>query len=324
MVPACSVTLIFIHMTKDQEAFFAMALKVKNYGTKNAASMTAIPAVAAVYTQLGTMITQLIAADTGSRADLTGYAVGKGAKRQAVEMLSLKISTAVTSYAVMNNDPVLRKRSDFSISSWPNMTEDELVTQASIIKNLATPIGAALVPFGAAVADVTALGTALTTFLDAISDPTLAIDQRKSDNKQVAAVIGNIRDLFDDKLDVLMRSFATNSPIIYNLYQSARAIDTNGAVQSPTVTVTVPPTTIITIHTAAAYDADTFYTLQNMGAESVQFSLSTAADHEGPDPVLLGANETRSRLAANMAPSGTFLIANNPGNVAVTLKIWVE
>ncbi|AWI24629.1 hypothetical protein [Flavobacterium pallidum] len=311
-------------MTRDQEAFFAMALKVKNYGTKNAASMTAIPAVAALYTQLGTHITQLIAADTGSRADLTGYAVGKETKRQALIALGIKVTNAVTSYAVMNSDPVLRNRADFTMSSWEKISEDALISQASIVKNLATPLGAALVPFGAAVADITALGTALTAFIDSVSDPSLAIDQRKIDNRQVAALIGNIRDLFDDKLDVLMRSFAVNNPTVYNLYQSARAIDLNGAVQSPTSTVTVPPATVMTVHTAASYDPDTFYTLQNQGPDALQCSLSTASDHEGPEPVLLLPGETRARLAANLAPSGTFLVANNPGNVAVVLKIWVE
>ncbi|MGK4567043.1 hypothetical protein [Flavobacterium sp. 3HN19-14] len=251
-------------MNREQEAFFAMALKVKNYGTKNAAAMTAVPAVNAVYTQLGTYITQLIAADSGSRADLTGYAVAKLAKRQAVETLAFKVSNAITSYAVMNDDPVLRKRADFAASKWRGMSEDELVTQASIIENLA-PAGAALAPYGAAAADVTALNTAITNYLDAISDPTLAIDQRKSDNKQVIAIIGSVRALFEDKLDVLMRSFAVNSPVVYNLYESARAIDINGSVEGALVTVSVPPATTMTVHTATAYDADTFYTVESQG-----------------------------------------------------------
>ncbi|MDI1257208.1 MAG: hypothetical protein PSV16_14030 [Flavobacterium sp.] len=285
--------------------------------------MTAVPAVAGVYTQLGTYINQLIVADTGSRADLTGYAVAKLAKRQALEALAFKISNAITSYAVMNSDPVLRKRADFGTSRWHGMTEDELITQATIIKNLA-PAGAALVPFGAAAADLTALGTAITAFLDAISDPTLAIDQRKNDNQQVVAIIASIRALFDDKLDVLMRSFAVNSPVVFSLYESARAIDANGAVEGPLATVSVPPATTMTVHTATAYDADTFYTLQNEGSGAVQFSLSDTTDHEGPDPVQLAANETRSRLASNLAPSGVYLVVNNPGSAAVMVKVWVE
>ena len=105
-------------MTKDQEAFFGMALKVKNFNTKNATSMTAVPAVAGFYTQLNTLITQLVTADVGSRADLTGYALSKSVKRTTLETLSLKISNAISSYAVVNNDAVLQKRADFPSSKW--------------------------------------------------------------------------------------------------------------------------------------------------------------------------------------------------------------
>lgn len=193
-------------MTKDQEAFFGMALKVKNFSAKNTAGMTAVPAVAGFYTQLNTLIAALIAADAGSRADLTGIAVSKTIKRQSLETLALKLSNALASYSVINNDMVLQKRADFPSSRWYSFSEEELVTQTTIIKNLATPLAANLVPFGAAAADITALGTALTAFTDAISDPSLAIDQRKGDNVKVVELIDQIRTLFADKLDVLMRS----------------------------------------------------------------------------------------------------------------------
>ena len=185
-------------MTKDQEAFLGMALKVKNFNAKNATSMTAVPAVAGFYTQLNTLITQLITADAGSRADLTGFALSKSVKRTTLETLSLKISNAIGSYALVNNDPVLQKRADFPTSKWYSCSEEELVTQATILKNLATPLSATLAPFGATAADVTGLGTALTAFTDAISDPTLAIDQRKEDNEKVVEFIDQIRTLLTD------------------------------------------------------------------------------------------------------------------------------
>ena len=72
-------------MTKDNESFFGMALKVRNYGTKNATALAVVPAVTPFYTQLNTLITQLISADAGSRADLTGYALSKAIKRSALE-----------------------------------------------------------------------------------------------------------------------------------------------------------------------------------------------------------------------------------------------
>lgn len=311
-------------MTKDQEAFFGMALKVKNFNAKNAAGMSGIPAVAGFYTQLNTLIAALISADAGSRADLTGVAISKSIKRQALEILALKLSNALASYSVVNNDTVLQKRADFPSSTWYSFSEEELVTQTTIIKNLATPLSASLVPYGAAAADVSAIDTALTAFTDAISDPTLAIDQRKMDNIQVIQVIDQIRTLFTEKLDILMRSFEVNSGSIYSLYQSARAIDINGAATEPTLETDILPNTTITAHTAPMYEANTFYTLQNRGTEPVSFSLSTVTNQEGTDAVLLNPGETRSRLAENLAPAGVYLVVKNAGTIPAKIRIWVE
>jgi hypothetical protein len=311
-------------MTKDQESFFGMALKVKNFGAKNTAGMTAVPAVAGYYTQLNTLIVQLITADAGSRADLTGVAISKTVKRQAVETLALKVSNALASYSVVNNDSVLQKRADFPSNRWYAFSEEELVTQTTIIKNLATPLAANLTPYGAVAADVTAIGTALSTFTDAISDPTLAVDQRMADNKKVVEVIDQIRTLLTEKMDVLMRSFESNSGSLYSLYKSARAIDINGAVMEPTTIAEIMSNATVTVHTAASYEAHTFYTLQNMGNEAVSFSLSTVTNQEGAETVLLNPGETRSRLAENLAPTGVYLVVKNTAEIPAKIRVWVE
>lgn len=311
-------------MTKDQEAFFAMALKVKNFYAKNSTSMTAVPAVSGFYTQLDGLIAQLIAADSGSRADLTGYAMAKTAKRQALEIAALKISNALTSYALINNDVVLQKRADFPSSKWYSCSEEELVTQGNVVKGLATPLSSALVPFGATAADVTALDAALTAFIGIISDPSLAADKRKEDNVSLSERIDAIRTLLADKLDVLMRSFEVGNPTVYALYKSARAIDSNGSVMAPTKLGDMAPGVVTALHTAASYASDTFYTIQNVGNETLYFSLSNTADTEGPNPVLLAPGETRTRLADTLAPTGVYLVVRNIGTTPCKVKLWVE
>lgn len=120
-------------MTREQESFFGMLLKTKNFNVKNALSMTGIPAVAVFFTQLSDLINDLITADTDSRADLTGYALAKAAKRTKLETLCLKVSNALSSYSVVNDEVVLLKRADFPSSKWYLFTEEELVTQATIV-----------------------------------------------------------------------------------------------------------------------------------------------------------------------------------------------
>lgn len=311
-------------MTKDQEAFLGMALKVRNFNLKNTAKMAAVPAVAPFYAQLNTLITALITADTGSRTDISGITVSKLMKRKSLENLALKLSNALTSYSVITNDFILQKRADFPSSVWYSYSEEELVTQTTIIRNLATPLAKNLPAYGAAAEDITALAAAITAFTDAISDPSLAIDQRKGDNSRVVEIIDQIRTLFAEKLDVLMRSFEVNSGSLYSLYKSARAIDINGALTQPTLTKEILPNSIVTVHTAAVYEANTFYTVQNGGDQTIRFSLSETDNEEGTETVLLNPGETRSRLAENLAPTGTHLVVNNASTVPVNIKVWVE
>lgn len=311
-------------MTRDQEALFAMFLKVRNFYTKNTAGLEPVPSVEPFFLEVKSKIDQLIQADAGGRSDVSGYAVAKAIMRQQLEMLALKVSNGLASYAVVNSDHVLQKKADFTTSSWYKFSEEELVTQAVIVKNLAVPLSASLGEFGATAADVEMLGTVLNSFTDAISDPSLAIDQRKNDNLLVEQLLDGIRTVLNDKLDVLMRSFQVNNGVLYDLYLSARAIDVNGSIMRPMVAIDVQPTVSATVFIAPVYSANQLYTLQNLGTEAVFFSLSIEQDVAGIDEVMLSAGETRSRLAENLSPSGTFLIVRNPNLSIAKMKIWVE
>lgn len=311
-------------MNKEQESSFAMMLKVRNFNEKNMVALAVIPALPPFFATVKTKITDLILADAGGRSDVSGHAIAKSRMRETLEGLALKISNSIASYALINNDYVLQKKADFPTSAWYKFSEEELVTQATIVKNLATPLSANLAAFGATAADVTAIGTTINSFTDIISNPSLAMDQRKNDNKRVIVVLDEIRTILIEKLDVLMRSFEVNNPNLYSLYLSARAIDVNGSVMKPTVIGELAPATLKAVHTAGTYNPDTFYTVQNLGTETVFFSLSALENTAGTEEVLLNAGETRSRLAENLAPFGTFLIIRNPGATPSNVKIWVE
>lgn len=311
-------------MTKDQESFFAMALKVKNFYAKNTVAIGTLAAVVPFYTQLQTLISQLITADTGSRADISGYAQMKAAKRKALETLAQKVSNGLSSYALIQGDMVLQKRADFTASSWYKITEEDLVTQATIVSNLATPLATNLVPYMVAAVDVTNLAAAITNFITVISDPTLAIDSRKQDNIDVLHKMDEIRTLLNDKTDVLMRGFELSNTNLFGLYTSARAIDINGATTEATVEKKVEPTAVVTLHQTEMYDPNTFYTIENRGDFPVNFSLSKTDNVAGPEEVLLEPGQTRSRLAENLNASGQFFIINNPNPEPVTVRLWVE
>lgn len=311
-------------MTKEQESSFAMALKVKNFFAKNTVAVSVLAAVVPFFTQLNTLISQLITADTGSRADLTGYALMKNVKRKALETLAQKVSNGLTSHALIQGDMVLQKKADFPASFWYLASEEELVTQATIVSTLATPLVASLAPYMVTAADVTGLATSLTGFIAVISDPTLAVDTRKEDNKEVVHKLDEIRTLLNDKIDVLMRGFELTNPALYGQYHSARAIDVNGSVATPTIVTTLKPNEVRTLHKVDSYDPNTFYTVENRGTMDVFFSLSSTDNKVENEEILLEKGQTRVRLAENMGPKGEFFIVNNPNAVAVEVRLWVE
>lgn len=311
-------------MKKEYEAYLSMLLKVRNFAVKNANTLKTLPGVEAQITQLNTYIDQLIMADTGSQIDLTGVAVLKQKRRTALEGFCLKVSNALTALAVNTHDVVLQKKAAFTSSFWYKCTEDELITKATIVKNLATPYAADLTPYGVVAADLTAFEKAIAVFTDTISDPSLAIDQRKADNSRIVELIDNIRTLLGDKLDVLVRLTESTDPIFYNLYLSARAIDTRGSVAKALVEKSIEPNTVVELYNMPKYNPEGLFTIQNLGNEALYFSLSSDAKTEGETPVLLDKGETRSRLARNLAPAGTHFMIRNSGVTACTVRLWLD
>jgi len=311
-------------MTTQQEVFFSMALKVKNFAAKNPTLFSGVPGASVQITTLNTLINQLITADGGGNTDLTGFAISKAGKRQNLETLALKISNVLSALAINLNDPVLQKKADYPTSFWYKATEDELITQASVVKSLATPQAAALVPYGVSATDLTNFTNSLDSFIVSVSDPTLAIDKRKIDKEKVEQLIDDIRTLLNSKLDVLMRILEATNPNDYNAYLLARAQDQRSGVATPTVISTIAPNTTISIHTLAKYEDNTFYTIQNVGKEAVVFSLSDTKDTEGNEVVLLASGETRSRQAQNLSATGTHFTVKNASVIPVEVKLWVE
>ena len=310
-------------MTKTNESVFAMILKVRNFYPLYRVELSLLPIMQQYFDELNEMSSKIIDADTGSRADLTGVTVMKGRLRNDLQQTAQKVSNGIAAYAVVNNDIVLQKRIDFPASKWYATSEEELVTQSKIVLNLVKPLENLIVPYGVTMADVKRLEQQFDQFVNNISEPSLAIDQRKNDNVQVVKLLEETRNFLNQKLDVLMRVFEVDNPELHQKYLSARAIDINGPVVKPTAEVEVKPKTQQAVY-EMAYMADTLFTLRNAGTEVVFFSLSATDKAVGKEEVALLPGETRSRLAQNLAPSGSFLMVRNPGESAAPIKIWVE
>jgi hypothetical protein len=312
-------------MDKIQEASAGSFLKVRNFTNKNTTKIATITGLPGLFATHSNNVNDLFAADAGSRADLRGITIDKGIKRKNLETIALKLSNAVSAHAAMNNDNGLLKRADFNTSAWYNISEEELITQTTIVRDLSLPLATPLAIFNVTPADITTLTAAINTFVAAISDPSLAIDVRKEDTMKVADIIDRTRLHLETKIDIVMRVFEATDATFYKLYKDARAIDTNGSAMAPTVVVAMPENYLKTIYKMPGYEADTLFTFQNTSdSETIFVSLSRIDNEEGSIIIQVPAGETRQRLALNLGNAGEYLIGTNRGTTPGELKIWVE
>ncbi len=311
-------------MTKEQESFLGMVLKVRNFSTRHQTTLATIPALSGLFTELQNKLEVLLTNDRKAGTDLTGYTEVKADKRTALENSVLRVSNALVAYAAVNNNKVLQKQAYFPSSDWYKMSEESLITQAGIINGLSVSLAEDMSVYGATPQDRTDLGTYLNDFILEVSTPTLVIDERKDGTQNIIENISDIRLFLNEKLDAVMRVFESTNKDLYELYNSARAIDINGSISNPSAVVTVAANSITSVYTLPEYDGDYLITVRNNGSNAVHFSLSTEATAEGIEKVLLNAGETRSRLASNLSNNGTYIIVSNSNTTPNEVKIWVE
>jgi uncharacterized UPF0160 family protein len=311
-------------MNKSQESYFAMALKVKNFYRKNEATMLVVPSLAPCFEALSTLILQLLEADMGSRADISGYYIAKSAKRKELENIAQKVCNALVAFATMSNDVKLRKEMTFAPSKWGHCSEEVLVTQALLAKKWEHLLDADLSNYGVTADDFANLDAVLESFVKMISDPYIAVFQREKDNKKLIETLIEIRKFLSDTIDVLMRTFKTSNPRLHNLYLSARAVNAVQKTKKPTVKAEIGVGAATTVHSVLGYDPTTFYTLENTGSVPVTFSLSTTLDAPDDNAIVLKPKAKIARLAENMSASGRYLVIENKTEELAKVWIWVE
>lgn len=312
-------------MENNLENKLSMYQKVQGFLTLNASSMTSLPIVATLKTQLDTKVNAILSVASKAGADLTGFTVDKQLKRDDLKTKTLKLSTAIVAHSAITGNFKLLEKCDETSAMIDKMRDNDFYTYAQLIISEATPIMASLTPYGVVAADLTAATTSATTYLSVIQAPRVQINER-------SRALEDINDLFEDmdkflreKLDQVMKLYVVQNPSLYTGYQGSRSIDETGSATSPDYMGTVGTNQIKVIATLP-YLASRSFQIENNGNVAFNFSLSSSTTALEGTILNLEPGQYLTRLTTNLnlnEAATQVLIQNQNTEQSASFKIWI-
>jgi hypothetical protein len=303
-------------MNNILENKLSMFEKVQAMLTLHSAETTSIPAVATTKAEFDALVAKILLSAGSSSIDITGYTVQKQNKRNEVTKALLKITTAFSAWASLNNQPQDAEKADITPAGLDALRDNDFYTYAQQMNLLATPNIAALAPFGVLPADNTTLATKAAEFLAIIEMPKARIGDRSAEFGNLERLIAQANDVLTLKLDPVMRIFVVSNPTLYDAYTNARSIDDTGAITQPDYEGSIDPTKILLVADIPFLSSRTFK-VSNTGNTQIAFCLSTA-DQEMQEKILVVApNSTVQRNGDNLQTNANLLLIQNPDPAAI-------
>jgi len=303
----------------------SMYQKVQGFLTLNASSTASLPIVATLKTQFDTKVNAILAIATTAGADITGFTVDKQLKRDDLKAKVLKLSTAIVAHAAMTNNFRLKEKCDESSSALNYMRDNDFYTYARLIIAEATPIMAALAPYGVVAADLTNANTSSATYLSVIQAPRVQINERSRALDDIEALFEDTDKFLKEKLDEIMKIFVATNPSIYTGYTGSRRIDQTGSAQAPDYSGQASPNSMHVVATIPYLQGRTFE-IENTGNVPFSFSLSSSETVLEGTALNMASGQFSSRNSRNLnlnEAADKLIIQNTDAQQSASYKIWV-
>jgi hypothetical protein len=191
------------------------------------------PPFAEAVTRVKAGIDALGAASDAQEKPTAGLTVDKAQLRSDLEEKTLKIADQLAALAAKNQKGDLAAQVRVTRSSLDQLGDLDLEQTAERIALLANLNFGALADYGILPADVTALDTARTAFVETKAVPREAVAQREAQNESLSPLIANVRSVFRNEIDKMMSPFKKSDPDFYHGYIAVRVVVDRAAPATP-------------------------------------------------------------------------------------------
>lgn len=209
-------------MKQQDENYLSMAaVTTKILATNNSTWAANVPFAAAV-SRIEELVALVNTARQETALNSTGMAVDKELAADAVITQAVKLSGLAQIYALDGNDITLHNRVKVTMSQLDRCTDAELTPLLENLYREFTALNTLLIPYGITEAGLAQFFTLLNNYKNLVSNPRLAITERKSHNTSIPTLLKELRACFN-KTDRLIKIWTEDTKFVSD-YQNARII----------------------------------------------------------------------------------------------------
>lgn len=211
-------------MTQREVNKLRMFKQVLDVTSANQAAWSAVPAFSTNFTKFKTAYDALTTITGQPSGNLTGIATLQREKRAAAAAKAAIVASALRSYAADMDDPVLAEKLAFSNSDLSIGSGIAVIERMDLVLSLAITHASNLTDYGISQSQLDELAPLIEELKGLQGSPRTAIIDRKERNGEIDALLKQMSDLLDDKLDQLANVLKSTQPAFYDKYKSARMI----------------------------------------------------------------------------------------------------
>jgi hypothetical protein len=212
---------------------------------ENRPKWESIPGFAAAFKALHDSIAGIMEAGALQQQTVAAASAAKLQLRGQMTDHAVKMTGALSSYALDTGIDELRETMRFTRSDFLYGAASTSIENAQLVLNHAKTFLKELRDYGITPADVNALAGAIDSFHKRATAPRVAIGMRAAMTQKLLKLFGSMDTLLREKIDGLMERFAGTD--FYNTYTTVREVVDIGH-RSKLITFTVQPGDTITVH----------------------------------------------------------------------------
>ncbi len=211
-------------MNDRQENKFEMFLVVRNVLTGHTTAWQGLPAFVTAEAEFRDLVTQLETYTQQQDEAIAGNVQAKAEARQALADTAFQVAAATRAYGLVNGDPQLAARVDFSRTSFLYGRDSDALLHARTVRDAADENLANLADYGVTAELYGQLEDHIDAYAAVLEAPRGGIVERAVATRQIADTIAAIDAVLKERLDNLVPILAPANPAFAEAYRSARVI----------------------------------------------------------------------------------------------------